>query len=85
MGEIPEWAMQIGRTIADKHAMSDNAYGGNIGFTWCVLDIALALVAERERAAKIAETIRQIIHVDGEVLDYAAPPQAVAAAIRKGE
>jgi len=44
-----------------------------------------ATMAERERCAKIAETLRQYIKVDGEPLDYAATPEQVAAAIRAGE
>lgn len=55
----PAWALRMGRTIADKHAKSDDL--DETGYTWCALEIARAIAeadkAALERAAKIADAL----------------------------
>lgn len=51
----PAWALRMGRTIADKHAKSDDL--DETGYTWCALEIARAL-AEADKAATERERER---------------------------
>lgn len=73
MDEIPAWALEKAREAVAKQRKHEGI----------AQVVARAIVAERERAAKIAENVE--LFNDRDCLKNSDPRATVAAAIRKGE